>query len=182
MRLTIRTKLAVLVLAVLLPLLVAAAFKFWSDLSEGRRLANQSQLEMARFVAVQLDEVLASQIENLDALASARSLDRVQDSDLDILAVRVRTQHPFMRRFVAIGVDGRVLASSGPRVAEGTFIAREDLEEFLRRSNPEVTSPGPSSMDHRQVVRLMVPVQDRQGNVVGVFGAEIDLETLGHAG
>jgi GAF domain-containing protein/ActR/RegA family two-component response regulator len=180
MRLTIRTKLAVLVLAVLLPLLAAAAFKFWSDLSEGRRLADQSQLEMARFVAAQLDEVLASQIENLAALASVRTLDRVQDSDLDILAVRVRAQHPFMRRFVAIGVDGRVLASSAPRVGDATFIAEEDLEAFLRRGEAEVTRPGPSPMDHRQVVPLMVPVQDRQGNVVGVFGAEIDLETLAH--
>jgi len=180
MRLTIRTKLAVLVLAVLLPLLAAAAFKFWSDLSEGRRLADQSQLEMARFVAVQLDEILASQIENLAALASVRTLDRVQDSDLDILAVRVRTQHPFMRRFVALGVDGRVLAASAPRVAEGAFIAQDELEAFLRRGEPQVTPPGPSLMDHRQVVPLLVPVHDRQGNVIGVFGAEIDLETLAH--
>jgi len=180
MRLTIRTKLAVLVLAVLLPLLAAAALKFWSDLSEGRRLADQSQLEMARFVAVQLDEILASQVENLAALASARTLDRVQDSDLDILAVRVRTQHPFMRRFVAIGADGRVLAASAPRVSEGAFIAQDELEAFLRRGEPQVMPPGPSAMDHRQVVPLLVPVHDRQGDVIGVFGAEIDLETLAH--
>jgi GAF domain-containing protein/signal transduction histidine kinase len=180
MRLTIRTKLAVLVLAVLLPLLAAAAFKFWSDLSEGRRLANQGQLRMARVVAAQLDEVLASQMENLTALASFGTLGRIQDSDLDILAVRVRTQHPFMRRFVAVGADGRVLAASGPRLPDPTFIAQDDLEAFLRRGEPEVTAPQPSPVDHRHVVLLMVPVQDRQGKVVGVVGAEIGLETLAH--
>src|SRR5712692_1044942 len=68
MRLTIRTKLAVLVLAVLLPLLAAAAIKFWSDLSEGRRLAHQNQLDVARLVAAQLDEVLTGQIESLLAI------------------------------------------------------------------------------------------------------------------
>ncbi|MDO8474718.1 MAG: GAF domain-containing protein [Candidatus Rokubacteria bacterium] len=178
MRLTIRTKLAVLVLAVLLPLLAAAAFKFWSDLSEGRRLAHQNQLDVARLVAAQLDEVLSGETESLLALASFRTLDRIQDSDLEALAVRVRVQHPFMHRFVAAGVDGRVLAASGPRVPEATFIARDVLDAVLRRGEPEVTAPQRSSTDQRQVVLLMVPVQDRRGRIVGVVGAGIDLETL----
>ena len=62
----------------LLPLLAAATIKFWSDLSEGRRLAQQNQLEVARLVAGQLDEVLSGQTESLLALASFRTLDRIQ--------------------------------------------------------------------------------------------------------
>ena len=178
MRLAIRTKLAILVLAVLLPLLAAAAFKFWGDLSEGRRLAHQNQLDVARLVAAQLDEVLSGQTESLLALASFRTLDRIQDSDLEALAVRVRTQHPFMHRFVAANVDGRVLAASGPRVPEATFMARDVLETVLARGVPAVTAPRQSPTDGRQVVPLMVPVQDRQGGVVGVVAAEVDLETL----
>src|SRR3990172_5941048 len=178
MRLTIRTKLAVLVLAVLLPLLAAAAFRFWSDLSEGRRLAHQNQLDMARLVAAQLDEVLSSQIESLLGLASIRTLDRLQDSDLEALAVRVRAQRPFMHHFFAAGVDGRVLAASGPRVPGPTFIARDVLDAVLRRGEPEVTTLQQSPTDRRQVVLLIVPVQDRPGNKVGVVGAEIDVETL----
>ncbi len=178
MRLTIRTKLAFLVLAVLLPLLAAAAFKFWSDLSEGRRLANQNQLDMARFIAAQLDDVLSGQTENLLALASLHTLDRIQDSDLEALAVRVRAHHPFLHRFVAVGDDGRVLAASGPRVPEATFVARDVLDAVLRRGEPEVTAPQQSPTDRRQVVSLMVPVQDRQGRIAGVVGAEMDLETL----
>src|SRR5215468_1869115 len=61
MRLRIRTKLAILVLAALLPLLVAATLRFWSDVAEGRRQADQVQLDTARFVAGQLDEVLSGQ-------------------------------------------------------------------------------------------------------------------------
>src|SRR6266508_870107 len=134
MRLTIRTKLAVLVLAVLLPLLAAAAIKFWSDLSEGRRLSHQNQLNMAQLVAGQLDEVLSGQTESLLALASFRTLDRIQDSDLEALARRVQVQHPFMHRFVVADVDGRVLAASGPHVEEPTFIARGVLGAVLARS------------------------------------------------
>jgi GAF domain-containing protein/CheY-like chemotaxis protein len=178
MRLTIRTKLAVLVLAVLLPLLAAAAFKFWSELSEGRRLAHQNQLHMADLVSVQLDEVLSGQIENLLALASLRTLDRIQDSDLEALAVRVRAKHPFMHHFFAAAADGRVLASSGPRGPEAAFVARDVLDAVLRRGEPQVTTPQLSPTERRQVVPLMVPVQDREGGIVGVVGAEIDLEAL----
>lgn len=178
MRLTIRTKLAVLVLAVLLPLLAAAAIKFWSDLSEGRRLAHQNQLDVAGLVSDQIDAVLSGQTENLLALATSRALDRIRDSDIEALAVRVRAQHPFMRRFVAVGVDGRVLASSGPRVPAATFVARDVLDAVVRRGEPEVTAPQQSPTDRRQVVPIMVPVQDREGRIAGVVGAEMDLEAL----
>ena len=177
MRLTIRSKLAVLVLAVLLPLLAAAAIRFWSDLSEGRRLAHQSQLEVAHLVAAQLNEVLAGQTESLLALASFRTLDRIQDSDLEALATRVRVQHPFMHRFVAAGVDGRVLAGSGARGPE-TFVPQDVLDAILRRGEPTVTGPLRSATDQRRVALLMVPIQERQGGIVGVVGAEIDLESL----
>ena len=192
MRLTIRTKLAVLVLAVLLPLLAAEAIKFWSDLSEGRRLAQQNQLEVADLVADQLDEVVSGQTEILLALASFRTLDRIQDSDLEALAGRVRVQHPFMHRFFAAGLDGRVLAGSSPRGPEATFIGPDLLvyhltmwikepdllDAILRRGEPTVTASFRSTSDQRQVVLLMVPVQERQGGIVGVVGAEIDLDTL----
>ena len=55
MRLSIRTKLALLVLAVLLPLLAAAAFRVWGDMSEGRRVGHQSQLDAANLIAGRLD-------------------------------------------------------------------------------------------------------------------------------
>ena len=178
MRLTIRTKLALLVLAVLLPLLAAAAFKFWSDLSEGRRLAHQDQLDMARLVAGRLDEVLSGQIESLVALSSFGSIGGIQDSDLEMLATRVKQQHPFMHRFVAVGLDGRVLATSSPRAPESTFVSPEVLDGVIRRGEVEVTTPLLSAADRRHVVALLVPVKDRQGRFVGVFGAELDLEIL----
>src|SRR5207247_9889159 len=112
---------ALLVLAVLLPRLAAAAFKFWSDLSEGRRLSHQNQLDMAQLVAGQLDEVLSGQTESLLALASFRTLDRIQDSDLEALAHRVRVQHPFVPRSVAAAVHGRVLPARGPKVPDQPF-------------------------------------------------------------
>src|SRR5215467_9387352 len=178
MRLSIRTKLALLVLAVLLPLLAAAAFRFWGDMSEGRRIGNQSQLDTANLIAGRLDEILTGQIESLLALASSRSLESVQDADLETLAGRVRERHPFMRRFAAVSADGRVVATSGYRDGEPTFLTPDVIATVLSPGEPVVIAPRPSPSDGRQIVALVVPVQDRQGKSVGAFGAELDLETL----
>src|SRR5215510_3585825 len=178
MRLSIRTKLALLVLAVLLPLLAAAAFRFWGDMSEGRRVGHQSQLDAANLIAGRLDEILTGQIESLLALASSRSLESVQDADLEALAGRVRERHPFMRRFAAISADGRVVATSGYRDGEPKFLTPDLIATVLPRGEPVVIAPQASPSDGRQIVAMVVPVQDRQGKSVGAFGAELDLETL----
>jgi len=178
MRLSIRTKLALLVLAVLLPLLAAAAFRFWGDMSEGRRVGNQGQLDTANLIAGRLDEILTGQIESLLALASLRSLESVQDGDLETLAGRVRERHPFMRRFVAVSADGRVVATSGYRDGEPKFLTPDAIAAVLARGEPVVTAPQTSPSDSRQIVAMVVPVQDRQGKLVGALGAELDLETL----
>src|SRR5499426_2320319 len=160
MRLSIRSKLALLVLAVLLSLLAAAAFRFWGDMSEGRRVGNQSQLDTANRIAGRLDEILTGQIESLLALASLRSLDSVQDADLEMLAGRVRERHPFMRRFVAVSSDGRVVATSGYRDDNPQFLTPEAIASVLGRAEPVVTTPQTSPSDGRQIVAMVVPVQD----------------------
>ena len=55
MRWTIRAKLGALVLAVLLPLLAGAAFKFWRDLAQGREEAQTTMLTTAQVVAWHFD-------------------------------------------------------------------------------------------------------------------------------
>jgi len=143
MRLTIRSKLSILVLAVLLPLLVVAASKFWRDLEEGRRSAQQEQVDTARLVARQLDEVIAGQVENLLAIAAVHSFERVQDSALATLAVRVRDRHPFVLRFYTIDPAGRLLASSDGRVTGPTNapLNRETIESALQSGAARVGPP-----------------------------------------
>src|SRR5215470_4164863 len=184
MRLTIRSKLTVLVLAVLLPLLVVAASKFWRDLEEGRRSAQQEQVDTARLVARQLDEVIAGQVENLLAIAAVHSFERVQDSALASLAVRVRDRHPFVLRFYTTDPAGRLLASSDGRASATAQapLSPETVDSVLqsgaaRVGAPAVTLPSSGGLSG-SVVPIMVPVHDRQGTPVGLVAAELDLQKL----
>ena len=59
MRWTIRAKLTGLVLAVLLPLVAAAAVKFWLEVEQAREDAQTGMVESARTLAQLFDELLA---------------------------------------------------------------------------------------------------------------------------
>ena len=184
MRLTIRSKLTVLVLSVLLPLLVVAASKFWRDLDEGRRSAQQEQIDTARLVARQLDEVIAGQVENLLAIAAVHSFERVQDAALAALAVRVRDRHPFVLRFFTTDPTGRLLASSDGHAAEPAPapLNSETIESALQsgaaRVGPPEVGQSPGVGQSRSVVPIVVPVHDRYGAPVGLVATELDLQKL----
>ncbi|HET8576776.1 MAG TPA: hypothetical protein VFO18_06745, partial [Methylomirabilota bacterium] len=112
MRWTIRAKLTALVLAVLVPLVAGAGLEFWRDLRSERGKAQAEMLEFAQYLARHFDEVLAGQIENLEAIGSVRRFVDIEDDELVALAARVRAQHPFIHRFLAVRPDGLISASS----------------------------------------------------------------------
>ena len=114
MRWTIRTKLTVLVLAVLLPLMAAAGVKFWLEVEQGRESAQSDMIECASAVAQLFDEILTGQIENLEALAGARAPDRIRSEDLVDAATRIKRHHGFVHRLVAVLPDGTITAASDP--------------------------------------------------------------------
>src|SRR5262245_60811087 len=161
MRWSIRTKLATLVLAVLLPLVAGAVVKFWHEQREARERAQERLLLTAQGVARQLDEIVTGQVENLESLAALRAVERLEPDRLAALARRVQATHPFVRSFFAVAPDGTVLASSidgaGTRATQRRWAV---LSETLRTGEPVVGSPQPSPIDGRSVVPIALAVQD----------------------
>ncbi|HYB44146.1 MAG TPA: GAF domain-containing protein [Candidatus Methylomirabilis sp.] len=179
MRWTIRAKLTALVLAVLLPLVAGAAFKFWRELAQGRADAHANLMASAQVVARHLDEVLSGQIENLQAVASVRSLEPIDAEDLDTLAARVRARHSFVYRFLAADGNGRVTATSvAPGVdGRGRSVDAGTVAEVLAMDAPRVGPLGPSPVGGVLVVPVVVPVLG-PGGALGVVAAEIDVRAL----
>jgi hypothetical protein len=105
MRWRIRAKLTAVVLAVLLPLVLGALFKFWQDRRDARERNQERILLSAQVVAHQLDEMRSGQCENLEALGAALALGRLEDNDLAMFLRRLRVGHAFVRGFVAVSPD-----------------------------------------------------------------------------
>ncbi len=180
MRWTIRAKLAALVLAVLLPLVAGAAYKFWRDLRQDRADAQDDMLAAAGVVARHFDEVLSGQIENLEVLASVKRLDRIHDEDLRMVAARVRVRHPFVHRVLAATPDGRITASSAAGSAEAAvpLVDAVVFASVLNERKPRVGSVQPGASGGDPIVPVIVPVLHVVGAPQGVVAAEIDLSSL----
>ena len=180
MRWTIRTKLTALVLAVLLPLMAAAGVKFWLEVEQGRAAAQSDMLECASAVALLFDEILAGQIENLEALAGTRAPDHIRSEDLIDAAARIRRNHGFVHRLVAVLPDGTITAASDPPSAgaPAPFTARDVLLAGLGDRRAHIGAPQPSSTAGRLMVPLVVPILARGGAPLGAMAAEIDLAAL----
>jgi len=176
MRWSIRAKLTAIVLAVLVPLVVGALFKFWQEQRDSRERAQERMLLAAQSAARQLDELLSGQIENLEVLVAARALDRFGDADLTALTGRIRSLHPVVRGFLFVAPDGAVLAASQPR--QGTPAAPETLravQEAARSGEPQVSAPGPSLIDGRLVIAVVMAVADAGRTVRGAIVEELDV-------
>jgi signal transduction histidine kinase len=180
MRWTIRAKLTALVFAVLLPLMAAAGVKFWLEVEQGRESAQSDMIECASAVAQLFDEILIGQIENLEALAGARSPDRIRSEDLVDAATRIKRHHGFVHRLVAVLPDGTITAASDPPsgASPAPFAARDVLRAGLRDRQAQVGAPQPSSTDGRLMVPIVVPMLARSGAPLGAVAAEIDLTAL----
>jgi len=179
MRWSIRAKLTAIVLAVLLPLVAGALFKFWQEQRDSRERAQERLLLTAQVVARQFDEILSGQMENLEVLGTARAIDQLRDDDLAALARRVQASHAFVHGFVTATAQGRLLAASRPRAraAAGLETSRV-FQEAIRTGEPQVGAPQASVVDRRPVVPLVLAVVDSTRMVRGVVVMELGLGAL----
>src|SRR5207247_8722940 len=126
-----------------LPLRAVCGPKLGRYLAAARRSAQQEQVDTARLGAGQLGEAIAGQVEKPLAIAAVHSFQRVHDSALATLAVRVRDRHPFVLRFYTTDPAGRLLASSDGRVTAPTSapLNRETIESALQSGAARVGPP-----------------------------------------
>src|SRR4030095_9110414 len=160
--------------------MAAAGVKFWLEVEQGRESAQSDMIECASAVAQLFDEILIGQIENLEALAGARSPDRIRSEDLVDAATRIKRHHGFVHGLVAVLPDGTITAASDPPsgASPAPFAARDVLRAGLRDRQAQVGAPQPNSADGRLMGPIVVPILARSGAPLGAMAAEIDLTAL----
>ena len=160
--------------------MAAAGVKFWLEVEQGRESAQSDMIECASAVAQLFDEMLTGQIENLEALAGARALDRIRSEDLVDAAARIKRHHEFVHRLVAVLPDGTITAASDPpsAVSPAPFAARDALRAGLARS-PGSRRSAPAELDGRPPDGADRGADSRRsGAPLGATAAEIDLAAL----
>ena len=108
----LRSHLAALVLAVLVPLVVFAAIVVVMFGRQQRADAERGAVQTARALMNAVDEALGSTVTTLDALATARSLARGELKDFHAEARLVLATQPDWKDIILLASDGRQLLNT----------------------------------------------------------------------
>src|SRR2546430_12733803 len=108
----LRSHLAALVLAVLVPLVVFAAIVVVMFGRQQRADAERAAVQTARALMNAVDEALGSTVTTLDALATARSLARGELKEFHAEARLVLATQPDWKDIILLASDGRQLLNT----------------------------------------------------------------------
>src|SRR5437879_9907774 len=156
----LRSHLAALVLAVLVPLVVFAASVVVRFERQQRADAERGAVQTARALMSAVDEALGSTVTTLDALATARSLARGELNDFHAEARLVLATQPDWKDIILLASDGRQLliparpwgaplpSASEPASLEAVVLTRRPVVGDIVR--------GRLSGDHAVPVRVPV--------------------------
>jgi hypothetical protein len=178
--LSLRSRLVLLVVASILPLLVFGIVREYNDFQEAREAAGQRVLELARNLSLAIDRELQVSIAALQALALSRPL---QGGDFD--SFRTPLEALIAQQFP--GAHALVLREDGQQVFNlaappgAPLPIRQDrgfMQEMFRTGQPAVSDLFEGLVVRRPVVSIDVPVRRSDGTVIYSLALNPNLDTF----
>lgn len=179
-RLSLRSRMALLVLAGTLPLIGLNLASIHSDFRRERDRAGRQALDLARGLAVAVEGELRTRTASLEVLALSRAARRGDLSDLRFMAEAVVAQHSPDAAILLLAEDGQQLLNTA-LPADATLPARSMLDNHrrvLETGRPAVSDLFDGSESGRLVVAIDVPVRDAAGRARLVLAMNPSLSTF----
>ena len=162
MRWSIRAKLTAIVLAVLVPLVAGALFKFWLEQRDSRERAQERMLVTAQ--AVDATPGRAPRRADRESRGAGRRWCAPAHGQRRARhAHPPHPHHPSVRARVLRRVAGRLGAGAEPPARAAAARAGDPMRavrEAARTGRPQVSAPGPSLLDGQPVIALAIAVQE----------------------
>ncbi len=175
----LRSHLVLLVLAVLVPMVVFSTIVIVAFGRQQRAAVRDGAVETARALTNAIDESLSGSVSKLQALATARSLDRGDLGEFDVEVKRVLASQPDWLTLVLLSPDGRQVVNALRPLGQAPvgLPDRGSFEKVLATKKPVIgdLTFGPVTGQYDLPVR--VPVL-RQGTLVYVLTAVIKPASL----
>jgi PAS domain S-box-containing protein len=175
-RWTIRKKLLVLMLLTLAPFAVVGAV--WSGwlLSEEQERVRSFTLDMARFAALEVEDVVNQAEALLIGLAEAPPFRRPDPTTADALLSRLHPRHPFYENIIAVDTKGQMYGTGLVQLRQKVFVGdRAWFQEAMRSDGLTVGDPIFGRVKGKPVVMLAYPVKDDSGRRVGTVSVALGL-------
>jgi PAS domain S-box-containing protein len=176
---SIRKRLLLLLLVVLVPVLVVQTAIFYDRYHSRRTLALQANLEVAR-MAAQLFGVFTNDIFRKE-LALGIALTSLPDTDperiQDILSIN-KEDYPAILEFTWVSHMGEVIASTRSQMIGQNVVERAFFREILSGKEKVISDLIQSKATGDPIFTLSRSIRDRDGTLLGVMVAAIEPERL----
>ncbi|MFH2103031.1 MAG: GAF domain-containing protein [Chloroflexota bacterium] len=142
------------------------------------RMLLQERLNLARTIALHLDQELARTLSRLAQVASFPTID-LEDGDLEPEKAELRALYrPEICSYAfLLDREGLVLWTEPylPEVVGTSYPECPQIQEALRTGQPAIACVTYTLTPQIPMVILVVPIRNQEGNVAGILGVAIDL-------
>jgi signal transduction histidine kinase len=172
-RFRLRTILALLVLAITVPLALFAGRLFWTSWQQQQRLVDAQNVEQATAVGVAIDLQVERTIAALEVLATLQPIDDPDKTHFIEIAARTLPIHPGWASIRVIDASLKVLSSTGAAAGEKPALLNTNwVRTILETGKPAVSGVRQDPDTGEWFISVGVPVI-RAGTLRYVLGARI---------
>ena len=169
---SIRSRLFLPLLILVLPILIMQAYIFYDRFATRRAEELQSNLELARAVGVAFHGLVQDVIrEELTIATAATASPPLSHQDLARLLRQSAESDPAVSRFSWVGPEGRVIASSNPNLVSIDISDREYFKEVVAGREWVVSDLVLSKATGEPVFTISRAARDVEGNFLGMVSA-----------
>lgn len=174
---SIRAHLALLVLALIIPLAGLFAYNIYDDISHAMRQTHASLRTLASILATNAGRRIATAQRMLEGLAQRPWIQSLDGSRCGESLRDLHTLNPGFSTIVVSDLQGEVLCSAvPPPVGQSTHVGATDwFQTFLARKEFTVGKPHIGKISGKWVSVLSLPIRDAQQRMVGAVHLPLDL-------
>ncbi|MFQ5854396.1 MAG: ATP-binding protein [Anaerolineae bacterium] len=179
-RISLRTKMGLLVILGLLALLGLFGFLGMEALRESVETTLQERLVLAQVAAEHIDRHIEEALSQLEIVAASRALD-LQDDDLEpekgLLRDTFAQIQAFAHLILLLDHNGTVLwtESYQSTLVGSNLIHQPHIQEVLQTGRPSVSGLVSLDTAEEPAPHLAVPVQNAEGRTTGLIDVAIDI-------
>lgn len=174
-RLSIKTKLIILVLAVALPLFAFDTYRLYERAQFAKGEAGAGALHQAKMVSHEVDGLLHAGEQILTTLSQIPELRGKEWEKCNTLFSRLKPQYLYYENIFVIESDGWVRCSAVPQEKPTYAGDRSYFKEVMSTGKFTVGEVLIGRIVGKPVVILAYPLKDSSGNQIGMVGASISL-------
>ncbi len=171
----IKTKLIILVLSAILPILILNFYLLFKDLKHDKLMLEQSALHQSQMVSEEIDQALFEGWQHLSAFSEFPAIKNKSWQKCSQFLSHIKPQYPYYENIFVSDTDGWVRCSAVPYKKMVNNKDRSYFKEVIEKKGYAIGDVVIGRITGKPVIVLAYPVLDQSNNLTAVIGAALSL-------